>query len=318
VKLYICHDSALEYWRKRRILPSSSAHRRCTVELPDAPAEVEHSIFTGLTLPVHVMLGKQLNRREDVFMHQHVFSSETPVGCFMNVGRNLMMSSPEFCFLQMANHLSLVELLELGYELCGEYSLPLPHDKKVPKRGFYNRKQLTSTKKLQEFLNSMPGVKGSTKAIRALTYLQDGSASPMETKLALFMVLPYKLGGFGFEKPELNRRVNLTKSVRKYFRKEYYVCDLFWAEKKVAVEYDSDQNHTGSERIASDSKKRNALVSMGIQVVSVTKQQLYNSKELESAVRTVAKHMGKRLFPAKSNFPAAHLELRKELLKHGG
>ncbi|MCL2529013.1 MAG: endonuclease domain-containing protein [Coriobacteriia bacterium] len=251
-------------------------------------------------------------------MHQHVFSSETPVGCFMNVGRNLMMSSPEFCFLQMANHLSLVELLELGYELCGEYSLPLPHDKKVPKRGFYNRKQLTSTKKLQEFLNSMPGVKGSTKAIRALTYLQDGSASPMETKLALFMVLPYKLGGFGFEKPELNRRVNLTKSVRKYFRKEYYVCDLFWAEKKVAVEYDSDQNHTGSERIASDSKKRNALVSMGIQVVSVTKQQLYNSKELESAVRTVAKHMGKRLFPAKSNFPAAHLELRKELLKHGG
>jgi len=57
---------------------------------------------------------------------------------------------------------------------------------------------------------------------------------------------------------------------------------------------------------------------MGIQVVSVTKQQLYNSKELESAVRTVAKHMGKRLFPAKSNFPAAHLELRKELLKHGG
>jgi len=253
-------------------------------------------------------------RRNSKIAKQHVFRGDTPVGCFMNIGNSFMMSSPEFCFLQMATHLSLIELIELGFELCGVYSLPLPGDKEVPKRGFYNRKQLTNTKKLLEFLESMPSIRGYSKAYRALLYIQDGSASPMETKLAMFMVLPYMLGGFGFTKPELNKRINLTKNTRKFFQQDYYVCDLFWPDKKVAVEYDSDQNHTGSERIARDSKRRNALATMGIQVVSVTRQQLYNRAELENAARTVAKHSKRRLFSKKNNFIAAHRELRIQLL----
>ena len=314
MKLFICYQSALEYWRKRRKLPASSAHRRCTVELPDAPAEVEHSVFSGLRLPVHIMLGSQDNRRRSVIVKEHVFTNQTPIGSFMSIGNDLMMSSPEFCFLQMANQLTLIELIELGYEFCGGYSLPLPDDEKVPERGFYNRKELTSTKKLAAFLDDMSGVKGSLKAVRALHYLQDGSASPMETKLAMLLTLPFKLGGYGFLAPELNHRINLSKTARRHFRKQYYVCDLFWPGKELAVEYDSDQNHTGSERIANDSNKRNALASAGINVVSVTKRQLYNSPEFESSARTIAHHMGRRLFSKKSNFAAAHRELRRQLL----
>jgi len=247
-------------------------------------------------------------------VHQHVFSGETPVGCFVNIGNRFMVSSPEFCFLQLASHLTLIELIVLGYELCGVYSLPVPGDKKVPEKGFYDRKELTSTNRLQAFLDSVPGAKGHKKAGRALRYLQDGSASPMETKLAMLMALPFKLGGYGFKMPEMNRRIDLTRSDRKYFKKSYYVCDLFWPDEQVAVEYDSDQFHTGSERIADDSNKRNALALAGIQVVSVTRLQLYSVIELESAARALAKHMGRRLFSKKSDFAAAHRELRKQLL----
>jgi len=314
MELFVGYNSALEYWRKRRKLPAKSAQRRYSAGLPEKTPAVEHLIFSGLTLPIHIVVGEAGARRLTRIVRSHVFTGETPVGCFMNIGRGFMVSSPEFCFLQMASLLTLIELIELGYELCGAYSLPLPNDKDVPEKGFYDRQQLTSTIKLKEFLDIMPGTRGHQKAMRALRYLKDGSASPMETKLTMLMTLPYGLGGFYFKMPELNKRISLPVSVRKYFRKNYYICDLYWPDEKVAVEYDSDQFHTGSERIANDSNKRNALALIGVQVVSVTKKQLYSSLEMEGAARTVAKHMGRRLFSKKSNFFAAHRTLRKQLL----
>ena len=76
----------------------------------------------------------------------------------------------------------------------------------------------------------------------------------------------------------------------------------------------SDQFHTGSERIANDSKRRNALAMLGIRVVSVTRLQLYNSVELERVARTIASYLDKRLKIKYSNFAAAHRELRRQLL----
>jgi len=232
----------------------------------------------------------------------------------MNIGSGLMVTSPEFCFLQMASQLTLVRLIELGYELCGTYSMPPADDTNVPERGFYYRQPLTSMKKLKVFLESMPGYRGHKKAMRTLRFLQDGSASPMETKLVMFLTLPKMLGGYGFNVPELNKRIALSKTARKYFNKDYYACDLFWADGRIAVEYDSDQQHTGSDRIANDSKRRNILASTGIRVITVTKQQLYSSLELERAARTIASQMNRRLFSKKSNFYTVHQNLRKQLL----
>lgn len=244
----------------------------------------------------------------------HVFSGQTPIGCFMSIGNDFLVSSPEFCFLQMAEQLTLFELIELGYELCGAYSLPLQGDTAVPEKGFYDRSPLTSKKKLGEFMDGMAGAKAHHKASRALRYVIDGSASPMETKLAIALTLPYKLGGYGFAAPELNKRVALSKATKKYFSKDYYVCDMFWPEKEVAAEYDSDKFHTGSERIANDSKKRNALATQGINVVSVTRLQLYNSAEFAEVARTLAYYLDKRLQFKKGRFSTAHNELRRQLL----
>jgi len=194
------------------------------------------------------------------------------------------------------------------------YSMPLADDMNLPERGFYNCRPRTNVGKLKDFLESMPGIKGYKSAKRALRYILDGSASPMETKLAMFLTLPYMLGGFGFDLPEMNKRIILSKSAKKDYKKDYYVCDIFWSDEKIAVEYDSDQHHTGSDRIANDSIRRNTLESSGIRVVTVTKQQLFSSSELERVARTIANHMDKRLFSKKSKFDTAHKELRKQLL----
>ena len=51
----------------------------------------------------------------------------------------------------------------------------------------------------------------------------------------------------------------------------------------------------GKNHIANDAKKRNTLASMGVTVITVTKQQLFNSSEFEKAARVMAAFLGKRL-----------------------
>ena len=247
-------------------------------------------------------------------MKQHVFSGETPACCFMHVDTGLFVSSPEFCFLQLANQLPLVKLIELGYELCGTYSLPTAGDPDIPARGFYSRQPLTSTDRLDAFIAGMPNVKGRKKALRALRYILDSSASPMETKLSILLTLPYLLGGFGLITPELNGRIIIPKAIRKSASRASFACDLYWPDYALAVEYDSDQYHTGSKRIADDAKRKNALASLGVTIITITKQQIYNPAELEKAARLLAKNMDKRLLYDKPRFAVAHHELRKLLL----
>ena len=312
MKVFISHESALEYWRIHRVMPKGSDERRPKVLIPNNPPVTKQVKRTGLTPPVHVLLSNPNVRWLSQTMKQHVLTSKTTAGCFIGVEDWLMVSSPEFCFIQMAGTLSLVKLIELGYEFCGAYSLPVAEDPEPPERGFYKRKPLTSKKNLGVFISHMSNIKGCKKAELALRYVIDDSASPMETKLSVLLTLPYRFGGFGLITPELNSYITLTKTAKQSSSKSFYICDMFWADYNLAVEYDSAQYHSGSEHIATDSKKRNALSSMGVMVITVTKQQLYSRMEFEKVARILAKRLGKRLV-LKNSFKIAHRGLRKEL-----
>ena len=349
MRLFISHQSALEYWRLHHDTPHISASRRM-VSLPNTPPKMDllqAEKIEGLAHPLHAMLGSPNARRVSCPVIQHVYTGKTPAGCFVNAGEGIMITSPEFCFLQLADELPLVNLIELGYELCGTYSMPeaaasksaaavqpeepallsreernflmlnrnvVPDEESAALiRGFHNRLPLTSKKKLETFLDQMPGAKNHKKAVRAIRYLSDESASPMETKLAMLLTLPYKLGGYHFPMPKHNSHIVPVKTAKRGASKVHYACDLFWPDYGLAVEYDSDSYHTGSERIASDSKKRNALALMGITVITVTSQQIRSVSELEKVVHVLAGNMGRRLWNDAQGFSAAHRELRKLL-----
>ena len=130
MKIFIGYQSALEYWRVHRVLPGSKAYTRRNIELPSNPPSTEQVKLSGLTLPLHIMIRKRGNRWASQTMTQHVFSGNAPANCFVSVdsvkGNGLEVSSPEFCFLQMAGRLSLAALIELGYEFCGTYSIVYP------------------------------------------------------------------------------------------------------------------------------------------------------------------------------------------------
>ncbi|MDR2957880.1 MAG: hypothetical protein LBU61_06880 [Coriobacteriales bacterium] len=312
--IIISHQSALEYWRQHRKLPKSVTHRRQTITLPDKPPATNQIVSLGLTLPVHVTISKPNTRWLSITMKQHVFAGKIPIACFIDTENNFMVSSPELCYLQMASQLPLIELIELGYEMCGRYSIPNAKAEETSESGFYRRDPLTNKKKLAAFISRMKGAKWHKKAIRALRYIQDGSASPMETKLTILLTLPYQLGGFGLLMPDMNSRIVPTKTARQSSSKGFYVCDLFWPEYNLAVEYDSDLFHTGSQHIADDSKKRNALALLGITTITVTKQQLYSYSEMIKVAKVLANYMDKRLKLKNPGFANANLELRKQLL----
>ena len=323
MSIFISHTSALEYWRIHREAPALKAQRR-KIALPRRLTEADIGLveqLDGLKSPLHVMLGRAGARkvsRQATAVRQHVFSSEVIGDCFVNCGEGLFVSSPEFVFLQLAAELSLVKLILLGYELCGRYSLgeegaSANDSAEADSRGFDLRPPLTDTARIAAFLQRMTGVKGHKKATLALRYISDNSLSPMETRLAILLTLPYRLGGYHLLKPKHNDRIVPVKTARNNVSKKYYECDLFWPDYDLAVEYDSDRYHTGASRIAEDAGKRNALALMGITVITVTSQQFTSISEFEKVAQTIALCLNKRMQYKKEALYKAQRELRRLL-----
>lgn len=161
--------------------------------------------------------------------------------------------------------------------------------------------------------NDMPGV---AKARRALKYLADGSASPKESQLALLLGLPCVMGGYGLGVPRMNEEITFVKGSRKATDSDMNYVDLYWPEAKLAVEYDSDLAHIGSDEIARDAIKKNALAVAGINVVTVTKKQLMSYAEMEKVAHVVAKHLGVRIRARGRDTEGKRQRLRWELLRY--
>ncbi|MCL2530248.1 MAG: hypothetical protein FWE41_08000 [Coriobacteriia bacterium] len=235
------------------------------------------------------------------------------------MSEGVYVASPELCFFQMANKLPFIKLIELGFELCGFYPIPrngYVKEKGANKKAFDVRRLRTSTKKLAAFLERMKGIAGQRQALRALNYILDRSASPMETKLTLLLTLPYRLGGFGLPKPKLNDGVNPSKKVLRNASQSVFVCDLCWPEADLIVEYDSEKFHEGARRITKDSKRRNALISTGKQVISITKDEIKIINQFEDLVELIAINLGARLRHSEcQGFLQKHMKLH-HLLFH--
>lgn len=210
------------------------------------------------------------------------------------------MVSPELCLVQIARNFSFCELVKIGYELCGTYF--------VRSEELLSRNPLTTVKKLTSFVKSAPYVHGVRKVAQALPYIAENSASPMETALTMLLCLPYKYGGYGIKQPLLNCRIDTGNIVS---TKSFLVCDLFWPDNKLAIEYDSDLFHVGAERITRDSIRRAELNALGIAVITVTCGQIMNRRETEKVARLLARLTSKQLRYKEPAFSRANARLRK-------
>lgn len=305
----LSHISALEYWLSVRSGSRSFVSVPRARSLLSAVPSLSFEKVLGpwwLARPLHVIVSDQKLRRPSSVFVCHVWSGPLPKGSVLDTQNGFCVCSPELCFLQMANSLSMVELIMLGFELCGTFD--------VNNGDVRECQPLTSAAKLWAFADKMHGVNGRKNALAALKQVVDGSASPRETALCMCLCLPYRLGGYGFEKPKLNHRIDIPRALKSHVHQSYFVGDLCWPDHRLDVEYDGSL-HLDADRRASDEARRTVLEAMGFTVVAVTRKQLNSVAATHAVAETLALHLGRRLRFSNSSFPQVRLRLRTKLFE---
>ncbi len=256
----------------------------------------------------HFVVVGQSSRRSIAGAKVHSVNSSEP-GDMAKIAEGIYVLSPATLLMQLSRSYSFDRIALLAYEFCGGYVLG-----SADGRGFGEAAPLVSRSKMLAAAASAGAFRGSTVMRRALAVVADGSASPAESSLAILLCAKRMHGGYGLPLPNMNYRIEVRGEARKMTSRRYFLCDLYWPEAKLDVEYDSDAFHLGSANLASDAERRNTLVALGIQTITVTRGQMRDADLFDDAARSVARVLGVRLRAERYNWAARRFELRRNVL----
>lgn len=162
--LYLSHRSALEYWRS---YPTDAACPRFArvkeirrlsrafdaKKTPDSLAGDTAS--KGLSRPAHILVPDKRSRCQSGHVVSHVCRAPVPPRSLVPISEDAYSSTPELCFVHMADSLTFSRLVCLGFELCGSYSLNAANPK-----GFVGRIPLSSASRIATYLDDAGGMRG--------------------------------------------------------------------------------------------------------------------------------------------------------------
>ena len=294
--IFIGHKTALTYWRTHDRNWAQPISRAAPQE-NNSPyyAQMDTGILWKFGIdkkPVSILVSCKANMRKSQNLSPRIWSGKHPSRSFYKIAQDLYISTPEATFLQLGKELSLIQLITIGYELCGSYGLSVQSSS-----GFLRREPRSNPQLIERYLEKCEGIHGVKAAKRTSSYLIKGSASPMESLLSMLLCLPPSLGGFGLPRPELNCPIETNEGSVAIRR-----CDLCWPDQQFALEYDSDTFHSDASKLHLDSSRRSALEKAGVHAVSVTKNQVFDRGQLFNLATIASKRLGKRLSPAPFNF----------------
>ncbi|MCR5845013.1 MAG: endonuclease domain-containing protein [bacterium] len=319
MKAFVSHGTALSYWRMHFPLDSeigqpsnSSSAEECAARKYDV-LECVPETFRTPGEPIDILVFSRNARRDSRSTNCHLWSSATPDNAFYRVG-DMMVSSPELVFLQMASQLSIAQLVALGCELCGQYVLD---PRGISRRGHRDActtrvAPLTNTERIGTLLAASSRVPGLRNALRALKYVVEGSRSPMETMTCLLLALPGALGGYGFERPVMNAHIDLDDEARMVAQRSYCEGDICWPEHKLDIEYHGEV-HADAARMRSDFGRAIGIERMGWRVLTVTSAQVLDMDRFEVVAREVARRMKRPMRRSIVGHTSQRLALRQEL-----
>ena len=226
-------------------------------------------------------------------LHYHVLPSGCPEDSFIELG-DYALVSPELCYLQLAAELDVVDLVLLGFRLCGDY-------RSSEQRFAVGNLPLTTPERLLSYIERCSGCKGAKKARCALKYVIAGSNSTMESRLTIALIFPRKWGGYGLLRPMLNEEVPGTERCG----------DLCWPDKHVIVEYDSLEHHADPSAQERDSARRAQIGLQGYLVITVSRLQVSDPRLFDETARYIARELGCRTSSRSRNCS----DNRKKLLR---
>ena len=242
----------------------------------------------------------------------HIASSvqkDLPPGSFYRYSDNVLIPSACLTFLLMAKQLDVAELIAYGDELCGSYSFNPYSD-----RGMNQRTSPLVTKgELMGYVEMASGIPGVNRAKRAIEYIIEASASPMETVDEMLLSLSVLLGGYALQVPKMNEVIPLSNEVAQMIGKSHCKADLYWKEAGLIVEHQGLFDHCGEVSFEADRARVNGLQMEGFRVFEITTSLVKDLERFEVLAKSFASMTGKRLYPKSLGATPQRLALRKTL-----
>lgn len=315
-----CHSTARVFWRTRfpidkgyRALESVALESK-DLAINGRPDWQALGRLYGITIddehPFHALLPTAAHRRPHPGLRCHVWGGGLPSSACLHVKGDGYVTSPCMDFIMAAAGVSLPRLIAYGNELCGLYSFDSNAE-----RGFRQRKVPLATKhQLAGRIDANPSRPGIARARRALKYIIENSASPMESTVEMLLCLPCCYGGYGLPVPSMNHRIQLPRRSSSIARKGYCYGDLCYPHAKVDIEYHGRYDHDKSGSFESDRARTNGLVDAGYEVVELTSSQIWDFDACEAIALSLASKLGKRIRRENLGALPRRVALRKELL----
>ena len=226
----------------------------------------------------------------------HLCQTALPAGAVISRDGK-RVASPELVFLELACRLDIHRLILLGLQLCSH-----PPDDPF--------KAITTKQKLKAFLAKCPRHHGRLKALRAVKYIEDGSASIMESIAYMILTLPHALGGYGLNGVVFNHEVRLRDEAGKRLGQKRCFMDLYYRQAKLAVEYESFAFHNSPSEQGKDAMRAVILDRHGIEVMHLSTIQLYSAEACMDFAFNLASRLGKRMQIRAERFDEMHTHLR--------
>ena len=314
MKLVLSHETALSHLRAHRERGRDAISPSRIRTLDDCACSLRQVEMFSLPFLVdneqtlHVLVPSLAKKQKSKAHTCHVLTSDIPVGAFWKIGDAVYVASPELLFIEMATKLPFVDLVLLGLELCGTYTL---HS--GGQSGFEGCPTATSKKRLLSFVQRAKGMRGAAIAQNALRWVVDGSNSPMESCLMLYLCLPVRIGGYAFRLPDLNPTTELGKKAAPMLDYDSMRCDLHWVKERVAIEYDSSDKHLKPRERAQDARRANTLRYKDIDLITVTPYMIADHRQFDGVAKQLAKALGVRMDSRKLLYSKARRELRDQL-----
>lgn len=294
---------------RRRALPAPVPPKRV---LDDLVAEFERANpQIALEKPIELAFDGTAQRRSRPGYAMHFFSGTLSAGSLFGLSGDAVVAVPPLALAHVAlDERDDIAVLEYLWEACGTYRTARTG---ASGETAYQLLPLSSTRQIGRFLSPNSAVAGTRRLARLLKYTRNGSESPRETKLALLLGLPMSLGGYGAGMPQMNFAVSASPEAQSISGRSGFRCDLCWPDAQLDVEYQSFERHSGETSRQRDSRRANALASMGWTVINVTNEELDSYAAMNSIAKAVFKHLGKRQRVRVDRYHARKLTLRRKL-----
>lgn len=238
-------------------------------------------------------LGERSHKKDRII---HLCELELPANAVVSKN-GIMVASPELMFLQLACRLDTHRLILLGLQLCSH----------SPGNA---SEAITTKQKIEDFLSKTPGHRGHRKALRAVRYIENGSASVMESITYMILTLPHALGGYGLDGAVFNHEIKLKDEAAKRLGQKRCFMDLYYKHAKLAVEYDSFAFHNSPSEQGKDAMRSAILERQKIDVMHLSTIQLYDKEACMDFAFNLASRLEKRIQIRTKKFDQMHSLMR--------